>query len=240
MWTEIARDHFPTLRDPQFLRRRYLRVIHPNLKHGSWTESEDQNLIDLVAKYGSNWMRISTEMSLTRNWTDVRSRYLNLHRQGLAPAAPPTEPRKRKKSQLSLSTSAPLSRSVRAPPKRRRRRQQHKRPFRESDSDSDDDDDDDDDDYVDSAITEMEETETEEEDSFEMGTISSQWESQSAVSEHKAKHLSSIPTHAPVTGSALALLELALTQALHDALATGTKPLSIDHHRHHHQMASTP
>lgn len=55
---------------------RYKR-IRPGLKRGHWEANEDQKLLQLVHKHGSNWSKISKLMS-NRNNKQVRDRYLNV------------------------------------------------------------------------------------------------------------------------------------------------------------------
>ena len=55
---------------------RYKR-IRPGIHKGAWTKEEDQQIMQLVKKYGTSWSRISKEMQ-SRNGKQIRDRYINV------------------------------------------------------------------------------------------------------------------------------------------------------------------
>jgi hypothetical protein len=54
---------------------RYKR-IKPGIVKGCWTPQEDENLLNLIEKFGRNWSLISKHMP-SRNGKQIRDRYLN-------------------------------------------------------------------------------------------------------------------------------------------------------------------
>ena len=55
---------------------RYKR-IRPGIVKGSWKREEDIKIIELVAKYGKAWSKISKTLG-TRNGKQIRDRYINV------------------------------------------------------------------------------------------------------------------------------------------------------------------
>lgn len=59
-WTEIAKHMFEMQIDGMHCSERYSNCLDPRLVNEPWTESENQSLRDLVAKYGKKWSLISS------------------------------------------------------------------------------------------------------------------------------------------------------------------------------------
>lgn len=66
-WVLISKEIFQNRFTPRGLRNRYVRTLHPNLKHEPWTEDEDQKLMELATKNGNKWTLISGEFNNTRS-----------------------------------------------------------------------------------------------------------------------------------------------------------------------------
>lgn len=77
-WSSIAKEEFQGLAAPSMLQRRYLRAMHPNLRHDDWTPEEDQKLLQLHANHGGQWLTISEGMNFTRSDYQCRKRFQEL------------------------------------------------------------------------------------------------------------------------------------------------------------------
>lgn len=73
-WKEISRI-FPKKNSLQCFSR-YKR-IRPGIVKGSWRKSEDDMILELVAKHGKAWSKISKVMK-TRNGKQIRDRFINV------------------------------------------------------------------------------------------------------------------------------------------------------------------
>lgn len=73
-WKKIA-SHFMD-KTPLQCFSRYKR-IRPGIVKGSWTKEEDKKILELVAKYGRAWSKISRSL-VTRNGKQIRDRYINI------------------------------------------------------------------------------------------------------------------------------------------------------------------
>lgn len=74
-WKEISR-HFRDKTAKQ-CRDRWNNYANPQLKHGSWTNEEDQLILDKVKEMGSAWSAIASLFD-NRSPNDVRYRYVQL------------------------------------------------------------------------------------------------------------------------------------------------------------------
>ena len=73
-WKEISKQ-FSKKNSLQCFSR-YKR-IRPGIVKGSWKREEDIKIIELVAKYGKAWSKISKTLG-TRNGKQIRDRYINV------------------------------------------------------------------------------------------------------------------------------------------------------------------
>jgi hypothetical protein len=73
-WKTIA-SHFID-KTPLQCFSRYKR-IRPGIVKGSWTKEEDQQIMELVGKYGKSWSKIS-KILVSRNGKQIRDRYINI------------------------------------------------------------------------------------------------------------------------------------------------------------------
>lgn len=73
-WKEIAQN-FPKKNTLQCFSR-YKR-IRPGIVKGSWTGEEDNQIIELVTKFGKEWSKIARFVP-TRNGKQIRDRYVNV------------------------------------------------------------------------------------------------------------------------------------------------------------------
>ena len=73
-WKEISRT-FAKKNSLQCFSR-YKR-IKPGIVKGSWKKEEDNNIVQLVLKYGKAWSKISKLLG-TRNGKQIRDRYINV------------------------------------------------------------------------------------------------------------------------------------------------------------------
>ncbi|ORX77577.1 hypothetical protein K493DRAFT_293764 [Basidiobolus meristosporus CBS 931.73] len=64
-WTKIA-ESIPN-RTPFQVQARYDTNVNPKIKKGRWTPEESDRLLELVAKYGHDWTRVSQELATKSN-----------------------------------------------------------------------------------------------------------------------------------------------------------------------------
>ena len=74
-WTFIA-SQYPDRSDVQ-CHRRWSKVVNPNIVKGSWTKKEDEQLVDLVRKYGSKKWTLIAKHLIGRIGKQCRDRWLN-------------------------------------------------------------------------------------------------------------------------------------------------------------------
>ncbi|SCU77438.1 LADA_0A00452g1_1 [Lachancea dasiensis] len=61
-WDEIAARFDRKVRKPKDIRKRWMSSLDPNLRKGKWTSEEDELLMKSFAKWGSHWLKVSTEI----------------------------------------------------------------------------------------------------------------------------------------------------------------------------------
>jgi myb proto-oncogene protein len=72
-WQEIAKS-FPD-RTIRQLRERYNLYFDTRLNFTSWTEEDEQILIDSHKKYGNSWKKISQQLLPNRSDNEIRNRF---------------------------------------------------------------------------------------------------------------------------------------------------------------------
>lgn len=78
-WKEIA-SNFRNKTAKQ-CKNRWNNYINPSLKHDSWTEIEDQIIIEKFLELGSRWTKIQTYLP-NRSPNDIRYRWLKITKDG--------------------------------------------------------------------------------------------------------------------------------------------------------------
>ncbi len=73
-WKRVA-EKMPGITDQQCMDH-WISVLNPAIKHGKWTEEEDEQLKNLVTQHGENWTKIAKEISGRTN-RQCRQRYKN-------------------------------------------------------------------------------------------------------------------------------------------------------------------
>lgn len=76
-WKNVSRNMKG--RTARQCRERWKNYLTPNLKHGPWTEAEDDLLVELVKEHGTHWAKIASHFD---NRTDInlKNRWLLLQR----------------------------------------------------------------------------------------------------------------------------------------------------------------
>ena len=60
-WDAVARPLAPT-RKPKDCRKRWLSLLDPRLRRGKWLAEEDQKLVELYARHGTQWQLVLAEI----------------------------------------------------------------------------------------------------------------------------------------------------------------------------------
>lgn len=100
-WTRIA-GHLGS-RSARQCRERYRNYLDPGLKHGDWSEREDELLLRLHARMGSNWNDVAKQFE-DRSRISVRNRFYVIERSQGRPksSSVPPAPVPGRKSNIEL------------------------------------------------------------------------------------------------------------------------------------------
>ncbi|KAK8116868.1 uncharacterized protein PG998_005149 [Apiospora kogelbergensis] len=72
-WTRVAEE--VASRSADQCAKRWQQSLDPSIKHGNWTEEEDERLIRAVEKHGRQWKQIQETYYQSRSRNDLKNRY---------------------------------------------------------------------------------------------------------------------------------------------------------------------
>ncbi|KAK8001142.1 hypothetical protein PG991_013364 [Apiospora marii] len=72
-WTRVSEE--VASRSADQCAKRWQQSLDPNIKHGNWTEEEDDRLLRAVEKYGRQWKQIQESYYKSRSRNDLKNRY---------------------------------------------------------------------------------------------------------------------------------------------------------------------
>ncbi|KAK7959168.1 uncharacterized protein PG986_004022 [Apiospora aurea] len=73
-WTRVSEE--VASRSADQCAKRWQQSLDPNIKHGNWTEEEDDRLIRAVEKHGRQWKQIQESYYQSRSRNDLKNRYI--------------------------------------------------------------------------------------------------------------------------------------------------------------------